>query len=122
MQQDIGVTQVTLEKRVAGETDLSVGSNRTFTPIAAVEGRTGGRGKGQARKDRLGNRLRHAENYADAVIPDNSAAVLRARVIVKVACRMPVAQFYGKTEHLASTHASTFSSHWPDDPFFRRSF
>lgn len=54
--------------RFASETDLSVRSDRTFTPIAVVEGLTGGKAAG---KDRLGNRLRHAENYADAIIPNN---------------------------------------------------
>lgn len=54
----------------ASKSDLSVGSDRTFTPIVMAERRTGE----AARKDRLGNRLRHAENYADAVIPYNFAA------------------------------------------------
>lgn len=73
-----------------------------------VEKRTGK----AARKDQLGNRLRHAENYTDAVIPYNFAA---SRVIVKVACEMSVAQFYGKAVH---RFRMTFSPRLPDDLFF----
>lgn len=61
--------------RFAGETDLcirKIGLSRRSSELRD-EWR-----EEAARKDRLGNRLRHAENYTDAIIPNNSVAASRA--------------------------------------------
>lgn len=72
--------------------------------------------RGRLRKDRLRNRLRHAENYADAVIPDNSAAVSRANYresrLWDARCAI-----YGKAKHRFRTRPSHLG-----DPFFYWAF